>query len=738
MTKERKKLTPRQKKAQQRKRRKITTVIICTLFILFTGIFGVFVSQLPDINSYTYREPSSTVVVSSDGVEIGNIESKKITYIQREDIPDNLVNAVVSIEDKRFYKHGGVDIISIGRALIRNLQAGEIVEGGSSITQQLAKLLFFNSEKTYMRKLEEAVTAIRLEIKYDKDEIITMYLNEIYLGGGAFGVYEASMLYFGCEPNELTIAQCAIIAGIIQAPSAYCPLDEQGYIYANERKEKVLLCMYEQKMITEEEYNEALAEEIVITSANRGEASFDYGTCISGYRSYMNKVFLQAKEILGNYYESSLGYSTSEALIKAENTLLTQNLTINATINHGMQQNALDSIYDNITSDDETAGCAYISIDSQSGNILSYYGADNISYIDMVNVPRQPGSTIKPLYMLNLIDTGIATTDTVVYDGRFEVGGYSPSNYGSYYGYVTMRETLVKSLNCASLRFFCMDSINSQINFVKSLGITTITEDDYNYAFSLGGLTQGIKPIELAKAYCTIANGGLLYTENYVLSVQLEDGTLLFPKAVSPTKVFSEKTASEIKSCLTSVVIRGTATAASQDYATFGKTGTTDNYRDCWFVGGTGEVVTAIWVGDVDGGYIDNLSTAWCTYTYEQAISDSLNEGVFASSNLEDYYSESVSEICIIKPDITLNGDITENDITYINVLTSHIDNFATQQVIGLNIDVSTGNIATEKCPEKNIQYKYYKLNEAPTEYCEDSHKLSFLEEVEDWFTQLW
>ncbi len=737
MAKERKKLTSRQKKAKQRKRKKILIITLTTLFVIFAGIFSVLFSHLPDINSYTYREPSSTVVVSSDGVEVGNIESKKITYLQREEIPDNLINAVISVEDKRFYKHNGVDVISIGRAFFRNLKAGEIVEGGSSITQQLAKLLFFSSEQSYMRKIEEAITALRLEIKYDKDEIITMYLNEIYLGGGAFGVYEASMLYFGVEPKELSIAQCAMIAGIIQAPSAYCPLDEQGFVYATERKEKVLLCMYEQEMISEEEYNAALCEEIIISPANRGEASFDYGTCLSGYRSYMNKVFLQAKDILGEYYEKTLGYSPSEALNKAENTLLTQNLTINATINHTMQQNALEAIYDNITSDDANAGCAYISIDSKNGNILSYFGADNISYIDMVDTPRQPGSTIKPLYMLNLLESGKATTDSVVYDGRFEVGGYSPSNYGAYYGYVTMRETLVKSLNTASLRFFCMDSVNSQINFVKSLGITTITDEDYNYAFSLGGLSEGIKPLELCKAYCAIGNGGVLYNENYVVSVQLEDGTLLFAKRESE-KVFSERTSAEMKSCLTSVVIRGTATAASQDYATFGKTGTTDNYRDCWFVGGTGNVVTAIWVGDVSGGYIDNLSTAWCTYTYEQAISSSLDDGAISSEYLQDYYSESVSEICIIKPDASVNGEITSDDITYITVLTSRVDNFNSNRVVELAIDTTTGKIATEKCPKNNVQTKYYRLNAAPSEYCDATHKLSFIEEVEDWFTQWW
>ena len=328
MAKNRKKLTSRQKKARQRKRRKVITTVLLTLFVFCIGIFAVFVSRLPDINSYTYREPSSTVVVSSDGVEIGDIESKKITYLTREEIPDRLVNAVVSIEDKRFYKHCGVDIISIGRAFIRNIQAGEIVEGGSSITQQLAKMLFFTYDQTYLRKMEEAVTAVRLEMKYSKDEIITMYLNEIYLGGGAFGVYEASMLYFGVEPDELSIAQCAMIAGIIQAPSAYCPLDEQGFVYATQRKEKVLLCMYEQGMISEEEYKEALEEEIVITSANRGESHFDYGTCLTGYRSYMNRVFAQAKTLLGHYYEDTLGYSPSEALNKAENTLLTQNLTV--------------------------------------------------------------------------------------------------------------------------------------------------------------------------------------------------------------------------------------------------------------------------------------------------------------------------------------------------------------------------------------------------------------------------
>ena len=731
-------LNKRQKKALARKRKKIllwAAGAMCFV-LLISGMW--FFSTLPDISSYTYREPSSCTVYSSDGVEIGTIESRTVTYVERDEIPDMLVNAVVSVEDKRFYKHHGVDLISIVRAMVQNAKAGSIVQGGSSITQQLSKLLFFSDEQSYARKLKEAVTAIRMDIKYDKDEIITMYLNEIYLGGGAFGVYEASQTYFHKTPMELSAAECAMLAGIIQAPSAYCPQDEEGLPLAQERKEKVLECMFDQGYLNEEEYKNALDEEITVYPQESSGTTYSYGTCLNGYRNYMSRVYYETVETIKNYYIKTLGRTEAEAAAEAESLVFSNNLTINATLNYEMQENALAAIEDNVSQLNWEAACAYVSVDSLTGNVLCYFGADNRTLLDMADTPRQPGSTIKPLYMLYLLESGKATTDTVVNDAPLNISGYSPGNYGDYYGYVTMRETLVNSLNCGSLQFFLKGNMREEIDFIKTLGISTITEDDYNYAFALGGMSYGIKPAEMASAYGAVASGGMLYDRNYIISVVDESGTVIFPEKNSERKVLSENTASEMKSCLTSVVIRGTADGAYMGYQTYGKTGTTDGARDVWFVGGTGTTVTAVWVGNVDGNYIDYLSSGWCVNTYRQSVADSINEGVFTSSNMQESYSEDTEVIGILKPDSDPLNDITENDVAYVRVLSDRVDNFKSVQVVKVALDSSTGKVFSEKCPEKYKVEKYFLLSEAPEEYCSENHYKNFVDDVHDWFSDWW
>jgi penicillin-binding protein 1A len=297
------------------------------------------------------------------------------------------------------------------------MRAGEIVEGGSTITQQLAKMLFFSDEQSYIRKAKEAITAIKLTNKYSKDEIITMYLNEIYMGGGAFGMAEAADTYFSKTLDELTLGECAMLAGIITAPSAYCPLTDEGYAYACQRKDKVLDAMLDQGYITQEEADAAKAETVVINPSS--ENYFSSGVCLAGYEGYMNRVFEEAVESIAYYYHTKLNYSESKAYEMAESALFSQNLVIRATLNNSMQQNALSAIDGTVSLSGANGDAAFISIDSLTGNVLAYYGSS--TYVDTVQNPRQPGSTIKPLYMSYLIESGLADRNTVVNDERITV-----------------------------------------------------------------------------------------------------------------------------------------------------------------------------------------------------------------------------------------------------------------------------------------------------------------------------
>ncbi len=709
------------------------------LFIAVVVFLSYIMTTLPSVDGFSYTPASKSVIMSSDGYEIGYITSRDATYISGDEIPDNLKKAVVALEDKRFYKHFGVDPIGIVRAFYNNLKAGEIVEGGSTITQQVAKNLFFSTKKSYIRKIREALTAIKMEIVLEKDEILTIYLNDIYFGAGAYGVYEASMAYFNREPMELTLAECAMIAGIIQAPSAYCPLDEEGYGYAMQRKDKVLDIMLSEGYITEEEYSDAKDQKIKITPDDG--STFAHGVCEWGFESYLNRVYEKCIETIAEYYEDKMNYSSEDALNEAARLLMTENMTINATLNYEMQKNALSAMEDELEGRDPDADCAFVMVDINDGDILTYYGGDE--YVDMANSPRQPGSTIKPLYMAYLIDKGVADRNTIVDDTRFDINGYSPGNFaGEYYGYVTMRETLVNSLNAASLRFFLMADTTKMVNYVEKLGISTINDGDYNAAFALGGMVDGIKPRELASAYAVIANGGTLYDEVFVESIVSESGIIIYPEKAESRKVMSSETSSQLKNCLESVVLRGTGQKADPGYATMGKTGTTDNEKDVWFAGSTGDVSMAVWIGNVDYLNVNNLASSWCSRIYKSTITQSIKDGSFNNSSLSDKRYEETEKIMLLNEEIPQSGidaeEITEESFISITVPTYESENFEDRAVVKVLVDTITGDRFVEgKCNPDYMKEKYFLLKDAPVKDCGMIHMSDIKDTVDGWFDSL-
>ncbi len=713
-----------------------TFLLIVISVLVFTGYI---MSTLPSVDGYSYTPTAKSVILSSDGYEIGSITSRDATYISGDEIPDSLKKAVVALEDKRFYKHIGVDPIGIARAFYNNFKAGEIVEGGSTITQQVAKNLFFSTKKSYIRKIKEALTAIKMEFELEKDDILTIYLNDIYFGAGAYGVYEASMAYFNREPMELNLAECAMLAGIIQAPSVYCPLDEEGYAYAMERKDKVLDVMAAEGYISEEERDEAKNKKIKITPDNG--STFAFGVCEWGCESYLNRVYEQCIDTIARYYEENLNYSTEDAENEASRLLMSENLTINCTLNYEMQKNALSAMKDELSGKDKDADCAFVMVDINNGNILTYYGGDE--YVDMANSPRQPGSTIKPLYMAYLVDKGIADRNTVVDDTRFDINGYSPANFaGEYYGYVTMRETLVNSLNAASLRFFLMADTTKMVNYVEKLGISTINKGDYNAAFALGGMVDGIKPRELASAYAVISNGGTLHEEVFVESIVSESGIIIYPEKSDSRKVMASETSSQIKNCLESVVLRGTGQRADVGYSTMGKTGTTDNEKDVWFAGSTGDVSMAIWIGNVEYLNVNNLASSWCSRIYKNTILDSIKDGSFNKSSLTDKRSEPTENILLYNGDIPSKGldedEITEDSFIEITVPVFEADNFADRQIVKVRIDSVTGDLFVEgKCNVDFMKERYFYIKDAPRKECSMIHFSDVKDTVDNWFDSI-
>ncbi|MCL1912976.1 MAG: penicillin-binding protein [Eubacteriaceae bacterium] len=697
--------------------------ILC--FIAALLFVAYLVVSLPDISNYAYRPPSSSVVLSREGDRIGEIASRNVTYISREQIPDTLVHAVVAVEDKRFYRHFGIDVFGIGRSMIVNFREGEVVEGASTITQQTATLLFFDKQVSYIRKIREAMTSVLMDYKYTKDEIITIYLNEVYFGAGAYGVYEASQTYFSKEPMDLLVEECAMLAGIITAPSAYSPVTEKGYGYANQRKEKVLGLMVEQGYLSNVEAEKAKSSPVAINPTDT--RIFSKGTCSEGFEAYMNLVYEKGFETLIDYYRNDRGFTRAAAEKAAEDTLFSENTTINATISNVLQTEALESMKNTLENNSELLDCAFVFVDNTSGEVLGYYGSK--TYIDMAQKARAPGSVIKPLYMGYLIDNGIINANTLVVDEPITIAGYSPSNYDSYHGLVTMRDVLAKSLNSASLRLYAMaPSTNQIIDYVKNLGITTITDQDkaHPYPFALGGMSNGVKPIEMAPIYGAISNGGIRHEAVYISSIILEDTTIVFANPAKGTRIFNASTAGTLKSCLESAVCRGTAIPANPGYSTMGKTGTTDNFTNVWFCGSTANVSASIWMGNIDAKRVDNLSTLWCMTLYKNSIAaciskgSAINEELLAPPGTE----KTIHINCLKQP---MDGaEISEFDIGRVEILEQEIDSFLDYEVVYVEIDAETQMLFKRgSCLEANKMTKIVLKKDAPIVPCDKEHPSS-------------
>ncbi|MDR2519667.1 MAG: penicillin-binding protein [Eubacteriaceae bacterium] len=671
--------------------------------------------SVPDISAFTYSSAAKTVVMSSDNYELGRISRKNSTYISREQMPNDMVHAVVAVEDKRFYRHFGIDPIGIGRAFFTDLMAGEIVEGGSTITQQTATLIFFDKEKTYIRKLREAVVSIKLERKFTKEEIISIYLNEVYFGGGAYGIYEASEVYFSKQPKDLTLEECAMLAGIIQAPSAYAPFDEKGYALATERKEKVLRLMNEQGYITAEKMGEALAAKVEIKPGP--QITFEGGTCQEGLPAYMNKLYRQALAMLEEHCRDKYGLNKEEAQEMALEEI-NSGLTVHATLSYLTQREALAAAAAQLEGREGEPTCAFAFLDTGNGDVLAYYGSN--TYVDMASKPRQPGSTIKPIYMSYLIENGLADRNTVVNDEKFEYMGYSPNNNGQFFGYVTMRETLAQSLNAGSMRFFAMAPIEKLVEFAKGFGFSTLVEADYTPAFALGGLTKGLTPVELAQAYAAIANGGTVYEARYVNYITLKDGTILFPTKKVPRRAMGEGTASQVKSMLESAVIRGTAAAAQTGYATMGKTGTTDDSRDVWFAGSTGSAAAAVWCGNMDAKQVPGLSTSWCMKIYKSTIAEAANNKSIPKGKLAAQRQETMEQIEVAKASpADPSKPVAAEDIVTISIPAFERASLMASELVQTDICTVSGLLYNPlNCPDSTKANAHFVRSGQPKDFC--------------------
>ena len=532
------------------------------------------------------RPAVSSQVFDSQGKLITTLHSDQNRLpIDINKVPKNLQNAFIAAEDNRFYDHIGVDPIGILRAVVTNLTNRGIAQGGSTITQQLAKNAFLSQDQTLKRKIQEAILALELERKYSKKEILEMYMNQIYFGRGAYGIQTAAHTYFGKDVGDLTLAECAMIAGLPKSPNYYSSSVNE----ATARKNVVVGQMEKYGYITPSQAEEAKKSSLDIkqqsTSNTTDETAYfiDYVT----------------QEIAQKY---------------GDDALYKDGLKIYTTLDTDKQHAAVQAMRHLPETHTDDQGLtqpqgAIISIDPKTGHILAMVGGRGQDSFNRASMAvRQPGSAFKPFVYMTAMEHDM-TPDTIMEDKKVEYGGWSPHNAdNSYQGRMPLWKALALSVNTVAVQLADKVGPSNVIANAKKLGITTLVEDgspnDDNLASAaLGGLTKGVTPLEMAAAYGAFANKGVYIKPTAIVKILDRNGNVLEDNSsdVQKTQVMSEKTAYEMTSMLEGVITRGTGTAASIGRPAAGKTGTTDDNHDAWFIGYTPDIVTAVWVGDDTG-----------------------------------------------------------------------------------------------------------------------------------------
>jgi penicillin-binding protein 1A len=623
----------------KRKKFKAWQKVLIVLLIIFAagvaGVFAMYQRNRVDISNYTYKEKQKTQIISSDNQVIAELFTENRTYVSLNQIPDNMKNALIATEDSRFYDHGGVDYYGILRSLAYNaLHRNTRSQGASTLTQQLARTLFLpdiSSEQIFMdslnRKFKEISIARQLNKKYSKNQILEMYLNETYFGSSAYGIEEAAKTYFGKDIWDCDLAECAVLAGLPQAPSGYAPNIHPEA--AKKRQEEVLDRMVKTGYITKAQANQAKAEQLNVVS---WDASKLNNQVTEGYEKFVNRALQQYAEAVAPNVMKKQGISKKEAIKYTRTQVASGGYKIYTTINTGMQSKAMDISLKKYPKGSSTTN-AIVTLD-QDGSVRAYYGGN--TEVDMCNTARQPGSNIKPLYYSCAIDKGIFNANSSLHNyGTY--GNWTPRAEGGG-STVSLTTALVKSYNPPAAYVWYTLGNNTAVDWMKTMGITTFTSSDYNINTCVGGMLYGIKPIEMAAAFNIFNNNGIYNQPKFVTKVQNSNGSTIFKSSdlnLDTHQVMKSSTASTMKSILRQVVTSGTGTNANV-YGTAGKTGTTDNGKDLWFTGMTGNLTTSIWTGNLNSKAIGGYgATSAATYgSYMKALgSSNLIPGLSSSSN---------------------------------------------------------------------------------------------------------
>ena len=553
--------------------------IVAAAFVLagFAALQMYLSAQPPIKNLEEFKPNIVTKFYSSDGEIIKTFTAYTFSKVELKDVPEELKEAIIATVDKNFYTHNGYDVFGLARSMVQNVLAGRVVQGASTITQQLARILFLSNEKTFTRKIKELVIAARIEKTISKDQILEMYLNNVYLGSGAYGVEGAAKIYFNKHIKECTLPELALIAGLPQAPSVYSPYNNMDL--AIKRRNQVLTRMYKMRYITKDEYKNAKEAKVVLNdmpqfyTTNKAPYFCDY------VMNELQKLGFDETEIIHG------GYKVITTLdSKAQNAA--NEAVVRDLKNWGLSGDAKQA--------------AVFSFDPTTGKILVYVGGKDYTksqYDRVTQAVRPPGSAFKPFVYAAALEKGVSPNDFVD-DMPVTIGDWSPHNYGNKYrGKIPVYSALMVSSNVAAARVIQAIGVRSVIQTARVLGIETPLE--YDYTIALG--SNGVKLFEFTRAYGAFANGGYVVQPYAIERVETSRGKVVYkaPKT-KVTHQLSLRTAAEMTAMLRTVVTNGTGAAANIGKPAAGKTGTTDDNKDAYFVGYTPNIVTGVWVGSDD------------------------------------------------------------------------------------------------------------------------------------------
>ena len=529
------------------------------------------------------KPAASSQIYDANGDLITTVHSEENRLpVKLSEVPKNLQNAFIATEDNRFYSHHGIDPIGILRAVWVNIIHDGVAEGGSTITQQLARNAFLTQDRTFKRKIMEALLALRIEQHYTKQEILEMYMNQIYFGQGAYGVQTASHVYFDKDVQDLSLAQMAILAGLPQSPNYYSPFNNLKA--AKARQAVVLGQMVKYDYLSADQAEEAKNADLHLL--DKPKSSNGYGRM----SYFVDYVINEVSERYGDnaiYKEGMKIYTTIDMKAQRAAEQAMENLPNYYTDENGLQQ----------------PQGALISINPHNGHIVAMVGGRGTDSFNRTTMAvRQPGSAFKPFVYLAALKNG-DTPGTVYVDKPSEFNGWKPQNYSRRHsGAMTMRNAVAHSNNVVAVLAADKVGMSNVLDLAEKMGISTLDKHgDDNLAVALGGLTKGVTPMDMAVAYGVLANNGVKVKPVAITKIIDRNGNIVEEGSVEETRVVEPKYAYMMTNMLESVIKFGTGGNAYFGRPVAGKTGTTDEEKDAWFAGYTPDLVTVVWMGDDSG-----------------------------------------------------------------------------------------------------------------------------------------